>query len=92
MKTMKTIKSLSGRMWAMIVPAHGAQANENEISFFDVKELYDAAYAEKASARASLSRFKALMAQAEALEAGYRAQLAARRPGPAMATLSGKAA
>jgi hypothetical protein len=91
MKTMKTIKSLSGQLWALIAPA-GTQANENDISFFDVKELYDAAYAEKAAARTSLSRFKALMAQAEALDTAYRAQLAARRPGPAAALLSGKAA
>ena len=88
MSTIKTIKSLGGRMWAMIAPAHGAQANENEISFFDVKALYDAAYEEKASARTNIRRFRALMDQAELLETAYRAQLMAARP----ASYLGKAA
>jgi hypothetical protein len=73
---MKTIKNLKKRMWALVTPA---QANENEISFFDVKELYDAAFAEKDKARANIKRYNALMTQAEALDAAYRAQLTAKR-------------
>ena len=49
--------------------------NSQEISLFDVKELYDAAYAEKAKARVSLKRFKALINKAEQLDLAYRAQL-----------------
>jgi hypothetical protein len=49
--------------------------NGAEISFFDVKELYEAAYAEKARARVNLKRFKALMEKATRLDEAYRAQL-----------------
>jgi len=51
--------------------------NDNlaEISFFDVKELYEAAYAEKAKARVNLKRFQALMVKATQLDEAYRAQL-----------------
>ena len=52
------------------------QNQGSEISFVDVKELYDAAYAEKAKARVNLKRFKALMSSAERLDALYRAQIA----------------
>lgn len=65
----------------------GAEANQNEISFFDVKALYDAAYDEKAKAKACLKTFKALLEQAEALDLAYRAQLAEHQ-----ARLYGKAA
>lgn len=82
---MKTLKNIKGRVWTWV---NGPQANENEISFFDVKELYDAAFAAQTG---SAKEAAALMAQAEALDAAYRAQLAARRPGPA-AALYGKAA
>jgi hypothetical protein len=49
----------------------------DEISWLDVKELYDAAYAEKAEARGAIGRFRSLLAQAEGLDALYRSQLAA---------------
>lgn len=80
---MKRIKSLKKRVWTLVTPA---QVNENDISFFDVKALYDAAYDEKDKARTGIRRFQTLLAQAETLEAAYRAQLAARRPGPAFQT------
>lgn len=57
----------------------GAEANQNSISLFDVKELYDAAYDEKAKARACLKTFKTLLGQAEALDLAYRAQLKAEQ-------------
>lgn len=47
-----------------------AQATKT-ISFFDVKELYDCAFAEKEKRKAAI-----LMARAEKLDAAYRAQLA----------------
>ncbi len=50
--------------------------NQKEISFFDVKELYDAAFAEKDRIGGNLKRFARLLAQAQALEARYRAQSA----------------
>lgn len=74
---MKTLKSIKGRVWAWM---NGPQANQNEISFFDVKELYDAAFAEKAKAEACMKTYESLMARAEALDIAYRAQLAAARP------------
>lgn len=54
--------------------------NSGEISLFDVKELYDAAYAEKAKARVNLKKFQALIEQAEKLDTAYRAQLASAQP------------
>ena len=49
--------------------------NNTEISFMDVKELYDAAFAEKAKARVNIKRFKTLMAKAEQMDVAYRVQL-----------------
>jgi len=49
--------------------------NNGEISFIDVKELYDAAYAEKDKARVNLKRFKALLVKATNLDTAYREQL-----------------
>ena len=49
--------------------------NRGEITFFDVKALYDAAYAEKAQGRANVKRFKKLMAKATLMDIAYRAQL-----------------
>ena len=56
----------------------GKPANDREISFFEVKDLYEAAYAEKAKARTHLKRFRALLAKAKQLDAVYRAQIAAQ--------------
>lgn len=61
--------------------------NNAEVSFFDVKELYEAAYAEKARVKVNLKRFKALLSKAERLDEVYRAQL-----GLAQATRYGRAA
>ena len=49
--------------------------NLSEISFFDVKELYDAAFAEKAKARVNLKKYASLMVKAEKMDLAYRAQL-----------------
>ena len=49
--------------------------NRGDISFIEVKELYDAAYAEKAKARINLRRFQSLMNQAIQLDEAYRVQL-----------------
>ncbi len=49
--------------------------NHGDISFVDVKELYDAAYDEKAKARVNLKRFKSLMSRAVQLDKAYRVQL-----------------
>lgn len=58
-------------MWKAL---YGTATNDNygEISFLDVKELYDAAYDVKSTC---FKRFEALMARAEELDAAYRAQL-----------------
>lgn len=49
--------------------------NQGDISFVDVKELYDAAYAEKDKARINLKRFTVLLAKAVELDEAYRLQL-----------------
>ena len=54
--------------------------NNDEISLFDVKELYDAAYAEKEKARVNLKKFTALLNKAEKLDAIYRSQLLTAKP------------
>lgn len=61
-------------MWGLLKRT-AKNDNLDEISFVDVKELYDAAFAEKAKARVNLKRFKTLMAKAEEMDAAYRAQL-----------------
>jgi hypothetical protein len=73
---METIKYIRWRLLSLV---SDQGANQNGISLFDVKALYDAAYEEKARARACLRTFRALLAKAEALDAAYRAQLAAAR-------------
>lgn len=77
---MKKVKNIKNKLWAVLSPA---EVNQNEISFFDVKELYDAAYAEKDAPNGNRKRFSALLAQAETLDAAYRLQLAMRKAGPA---------
>lgn len=60
-------------MWGIIKKLKND--NNNEVSLFDVKELYDAAYDEKAKARVNLKKFKALLGKAEKLDSIYRTQL-----------------
>jgi len=71
---MKALKCVGLRFMALI---SGDEANQNRISLFDVKALYDAAYEEKARARACLRTFRSLLEKAEALDAAYRAQMQA---------------
>ena len=51
-------------------------SNNNQISIFDVKELYDAAYEEQHRLICNFERFTTLMAKALKLDEQYRAQLA----------------
>jgi len=48
---------------------------DREISFIEVKSLYDAAFAEKDKARVNLTRFKRLLRKAKQLDKAYRLQL-----------------
>ena len=64
-------------MWGNILNRLAKNDNRAEISLFDVKELYDAAYEEKAKARVNLREFKKLMAKATQMDLAYRAQLQA---------------
>lgn len=73
---MKTILCVKSRLLALIL---GPEANQNGVSLFDVKALYDAAYEEKAKGRASIRTFRALLVKAETLDAAYRAQLIAQK-------------
>ncbi len=61
-------------MWATAIK-EPKNDNKNEISFIDVKELYDEAYAEKAKIRINLKRFHALIIRATQLDEAYRVQL-----------------
>ncbi|MEM7617931.1 MAG: hypothetical protein AAF244_00975 [Pseudomonadota bacterium] len=63
-------------MWERLINKLAKNDNSLEISIFDVKELYDAAYAEKAKARVNLKKFKNLIEKAENMDMAYRAQLA----------------
>lgn len=67
-------------MWEKLINKLAQNDNLVEISLFDVKELYDAAYAEKAKARVNLKKFHKLMERATQLDLAYRAQLAAVQP------------
>ena len=53
--------------------------DSNVITFFEVKELYNAAYEEKAAARNALRRYKRIEARAKAMDEAYRAQLGLER-------------
>lgn len=55
---------------------------ENEISFIDVKALYDAAYEEKAKTQVDMQKFQSLLVRAEKLANAYRAQLVAKTSTP----------
>lgn len=61
-------------MWSQIRKS-AENDNQEEISFFDVKELYDAAMAEKEKHPISFGRYDVLLAKAEVLDEAYRAQL-----------------
>lgn len=54
--------------------------NHQQITYFDVKELYDAAYAEGAKERLDLTRFRELLVQAESMDHAYRVQLGLVHP------------
>lgn len=54
--------------------------NAKDISFFDVKDLYDRAYEERAKAIEALRAAQKLMAQAQGMDAAYRAQLKVKTP------------
>lgn len=45
------------------------------ITFFEVKELYNLAYEQKAKARNALRQFRKIEARARAMDEAYRAQL-----------------
>jgi len=51
------------------------RTEQAEISFMDVKALYDAAYAEKAQSSVDFKKFNDLMVQAEKMANQYRQQL-----------------
>lgn len=59
--------------------AQQTKTQQAEISVFDVKELYDLAYDQKANG-ASAEKFQALMADALQLDMAYRRQLAKNNP------------
>ena len=52
---------------------------KSEISFFDVKELYNEAYEHKARARNALRQYRRIEAKAHAMDQAYRQQLGLAR-------------
>lgn len=62
-------------MWGKLINKLARNDNAQEISFFDVKELYEAAYEEKAKIRVNLKKFQKLMEKATQMDEAYRAQL-----------------
>lgn len=67
-------------MWGKLINKLAKNDNVQEISFFDVKELYEAAYAEKAKIRVNLKKFQKLMEKATQMDEAYRAQLMQAKP------------
>lgn len=57
----------------------GANGADQEISFFDVKELHNLAHAQKERARLALREYRLTAARAAAMDAAYRAQLSRPR-------------
>jgi hypothetical protein len=49
------------------------------ITFFEVKELYNLAYEQKAMARSALRQYRRMEARAKLLDDAYRAQLRLQR-------------
>ena len=62
-------------MWGTLLNKLALNDNKGEISLFDVKELYDAAYAEKAKARVNLKKYRILIQKAQKMDILYRNQL-----------------
>lgn len=50
-----------------------------DISFFEVKELHNLAYEQKAQIRKALRQYRQIAAKAQAMDTAYRAQLGVRR-------------
>lgn len=69
-------------MWQRVIEKPAKNDNCQEINLFDVKELYDAAYDEKAKERIDLKVFQKLLDQAEHLDRAYRQQLALKMAEP----------
>ncbi len=61
----------ANRITKILIPEND---NQQEISYFDVKDLYDAAFAEKDKARGNLRQFTRLLDRAAKLEQAYREQ------------------
>ncbi len=56
------------RVWGFWKP-------KSDITFFEVKELYNLAYEQKAQARIALRQYRRIEARAQAMDKAYRAQL-----------------
>lgn len=69
--------TIMGVVYRRIAGLFTKKQESNVISFFEVKELYNAAYEEKAAARNALRRYKRIEAKAKEMDHAYRAQLAA---------------
>ncbi len=66
------------KMWGLkqgIQRVLRVKASKRDISFFDVKQLYNQAYEEKAKARNALRAYKKIENRAKAMDEAYRAQL-----------------
>ncbi len=69
-------------LWGLklrISRALAPKSSNKDISFFDVKELYNQAYEQKARARNALRQYKKIEARAKALDEAYRTQLGLTR-------------
>lgn len=63
------------RVKTMRIMGYRKKELDREISFMEVKALYDAAFAEKEKAKVNLVRFKHLMRKATEMDKAYRLQL-----------------
>lgn len=71
---MVSIRAVGRRISQFFKKAKPSSGN-NVITFFEVKDLYNRAYEEKAQARNALRRYHRMVREAEALDEAYRTQL-----------------
>ena len=67
--------SVVGRRISGIFKGRKAGKAQQGITFFEVKELYNLAYEQKAQARNALRQYRRISMKAQAMDEAYRAQL-----------------
>ncbi len=71
------MREIGQRMMAAVTGKNASKKKQqaDNITFFDVKDLYNRAYEHKAQARNALRQYRRMAREAEALDEAYRTQL-----------------